>query len=421
MITPASRWMPATAATALVGLAAPVAWAQTPEAGAALPWQNGTNRQPDSPIVTGPVTWSLGVDTYYGYDFAAPADHTVFPTTTAPRHNEFNLNHAFLGAEITGLDNVVGKLVLQTGNYVDTLYGADPTLSRGAYSGILNIHSVQQAYAGYRFGFWGGTTFRMGIFPAYIGLESYIPQENWNYTHSYLADFTPYYLVGACLHGQVRSDLAYQLWLVNGWQSVSKYNEGVGGGWQLGWSPGDRLSVTHNVIIGNMDRDWTRTRFYTDNNVQWLYAQSPIPGVKRLALAGVADLGYETPGAAPALPATMMGGLALYHRAEFNDQWSFNVRGSVFSDPQQLQALTLPYGLSPPSADPLLVKEATATLEYKPAGWVTYRLEYRHDWSNIPYNVGPAGLTPPVGAPAGWTPSLLTYGDRLMVNATVRL
>jgi hypothetical protein len=403
------------AALAAAALPAP-ALAQAPSE---APWQNGTNLQPASPLVTGPLTWSFMVDTYYGYAFNRPADHTVFPTTAAPRHNEFNLNHAFLGAEVTGLDNVLGKLVLQTGNYVDTLYGADPTLARGAYSGILNIHSVQQAYAGYRFPALGGLNFRMGIFPAYIGLESYNTQEDWNYTHSYLSDFTPYYLVGACLHGNARDDLGYQLWLVNGWQSVSKYGEGVGGGWQLSWSPSERLSATHNFLVGNFDKDPSRTRFYTDNNLQWLYAKPGLPWLQRLAIAAVAEYGFETAGTSPALPAVQMAGASLYHRAELNDQWALSARGSVFSDPQALQALTLPNNLSLPSSDPLLAREATLTLDYKPAAWVTYRLEYRHDWSSIPYIVGPGGLTPPAGQ-ANWKPDLLTSGDRLTANATVR-
>lgn len=400
---PILMWTPAALADTLVPEIAPG-------------WANGSNYQPSSRLTTGPLTWSLLVDTYYGYDFNRPADHTVYPTTIAPRHNELNMNHAFIGAEVTGLENVVGKLVLQTGNYVDTLYGADPTLSRGAYTSHLNIHNIQQGYAGYKFPF---ATWTAGIFPAYIGLESYISQENWNYTHSLLSDFTPFYLVGTALQRDLREDLSGQLWLVNGWQSVSKYGEGLGLGWQLNYHPTDRLVAVHNFLAGNFDRDQGRTRAYTDNSVQWQYARPS--WARRLSLAAVADLGYETAGTTPALPATFLGGLALYHRAELDDHWALGLRGSVYSDPQQLLALTVPAGQALPDGGALMPWELTATLDYKPSPWLLYRLEYRHDASNIPFIAGPGGITPPAGATTGFTPNFLTAGDRITANVSLRL
>src|SRR5690242_11736358 len=66
-------------------------------------WMNGSNPQPPSLLGMGPVTWSLYVDTYYAWQFHRPADHTIFPTTTAPRHNEISLNLAHIGVDLTGL------------------------------------------------------------------------------------------------------------------------------------------------------------------------------------------------------------------------------------------------------------------------------------------------------------------------------
>ena len=36
----------------------------------------------------------------------------------------------------------------------------------------------------------------IGIFPSYVGLESYLPQENWSYVHAFISDATPYYFFG---------------------------------------------------------------------------------------------------------------------------------------------------------------------------------------------------------------------------------
>jgi hypothetical protein len=382
-------------------------------------WLNGSNYQPSSLLTMGPLTWTLMVDSYYGYSFNRPADHTVFPTTTAPRHNEFNLNLGLLGLEVTEYKHIFGKLVLQTGNYVDAITGTDATVTRGAYSSMASLRHVQQAYAGHRFDVLNGLNLVAGIFPAYIGMDGYIPQENWAYTHNLLGDFTPYYLSGLMAQLYPRKDLKTELWLVNGWQSLSKYGEGFGYGYSVNWRPHDRLSLTTNFLGGNFEADQTRTRLYSDHVLQWKYAVGgPDQRFKHLAIGAAADIGYNTastlPGGAQATP---LGGFALMHRAELNDQWAATLRGSTFYDPQGLVALALPGGGSPPAG--LQPSELTACLDYKPSPWVLYRLEYRHDMANVPYIAGPGGITAPAGA-TNFTPDFRTSGDRLTANATVR-
>lgn len=395
----------------LATTAAPAAAQAEPD----FTWLNGTNYQPASPLTTGPLTWTLMVDTYYGYSFNRPADHTVFPTTTAPRHNEFNVNLATLGLEVTEYKHLFGKLTLQAGNYVDTITGTDATAARGAYSSLASLRHLQQAYAGHHFEVLSGLNLVMGLFPAYIGLDSYLPQENWNYTHNLLSDFTPYYLMGLMAQLYPRPDLKTELWLVNGWQSLSKYGEGVGVGYSINWRPTERLSLTHNVLAGNFEADQTRTRYYTDNTVQWKYAVAPFPGVEYLAVAAAADYGYNTASTQiGGLAGTHLGGAALLHRTEFNPEWGLTLRTSFYDDPQKLVALSLPGGQAVPGG--LTAYEGTVTLDYKPSEWMLYRLEYRHDQSNVPYIAGPGGVT----GPAGFTPDLRTSGDRLTANATVR-
>lgn len=380
-------------------------------------WLNGTNDQPQALLQTGPVTWTLLVDTYYGYSFNTPKDGTVFPTTTAPRHNEFNLNYGLLGVEVTGVPNVMGKLALQVGNYVDTITGTDTSVSRGAYNGLASLRNVQQAWVGYHLPVLHGLNVLTGIFPAYIGLESYLPQENWNYTHAVLSDWTPYYLTGAALQLYPRQDLLAQLWLVNGWQSLSKQTTSPGLGWSVTWRPNDRLSLTHNFLGGAFDSDASRLRLYADNIVQWQYARQPLPWIKSLAVSATADLGRETAGVT--LPATWFGGGTLAHRIEFDDHWALGLRTSAFADPQKLVALGLPAGQALPDGT-LVAAEGTATLDYKPLPWLLYRLEYRHDWSSLPYIAGSGGITPPGGDVQGFAPDLRTNGDRLTLNATLR-
>ena len=376
-------------------------------------WMNGTNPFPDAELRSGPLAWTFMVDTYYGWAFNRPADHTVFPTTTAPRHHEVALNLAMIGAEVTGIDDVVGKLVLQHGNYVDSVVAPDASLGRGSYSSLASLRHVQQAYAGYRL---GGVTYKMGIFPAHIGLDSYNPQENWSYTHILTSDFTPYYLSGAVAEFSPAERLTAQLWLVNGWQTLTKISEGFGYGYSLNYRPDETISLSQNLLAGNFERDTSRTRIYANHVLQWKYATRPAPWVKHLALAAVADVGYNSAGSQQ--PAAFLGGAGLQHRTVFDDRWAASLRGSVYHDPQQLVALAAPAGATlPPGA--LTIGELTATLDFRPAPWVLNRLELRHDMSSAPYIAGPGGITAPEGQ-AGFTPDFVTAGTRVVLNTTVR-
>ena len=108
-------------------------------------WMNGGNAQPSSLLTMGPVTWSLYVDTYYAWQFRQPIDHTIFPTTAAPRHDEISLNLAHVGIDVTGLDGPIGRLYIQYGSTVETIAGQDTTTTRGFFLTNRLLQIVQQA------------------------------------------------------------------------------------------------------------------------------------------------------------------------------------------------------------------------------------------------------------------------------------
>ena len=99
---------------------------EPPYANGDFSWLNGGNRQPDSLLKWGPLTGSVFVDAYDAFQFSQPADHTIFQTTTAPRHNEIALNLVALGVEVSGLDGPIGRLYLQAGSDVETDWGQAP-------------------------------------------------------------------------------------------------------------------------------------------------------------------------------------------------------------------------------------------------------------------------------------------------------
>jgi hypothetical protein len=387
-------------------------------------WMNGNNTQPASLLQNGPVTLSLYVDTYFGWQFYRPIDHTVFPTTTAPRHDEISLNLAHLGMDVTGLDGPIGRLYVQYGSTVETIAGQDTTTTRGFYLTNRLMQIVQQAAAGWHFHRLHGINAELGIFPSYVGLESYLTEENWAYTHAAMSDFTPYYFFG--FRGQLflTRRMKLELWAVNGWQTFGEWHEARAGGYLWNWRPREWLSLVNSFYAGREAQgDPDSLRLYSDNNVQLrYYSCTCVP--RLLAVSVVADVGHEHRGNAPS---GWMGGSSIAQRVEWTDRWKSTLRLDVFAD--DTQAITPKFPVGSPYAWPdtgrLVVGGVTATLDYWPSPWLVTRLEYAHREANQPLFSGHRGITGPGGVPAmdpsTFTPELVKHDDRIIFDLTLRL
>lgn len=390
-------------------------------------WMNGNNRQPSSLLVMGPLTWTVYVDAYFAWQFRQPVDHTIFPTTTAPRHNETSINLALLGIDLTGLDGPIGRIYLQYGANTETVTGQDTSKSRGFYLSNRAFDYIQQVSAGWHFHVRHGLNLEVGIFSSYIAMESYLSQENWSYTHPFVSDFTPYYLSGVRLQFFPTRRTKLELWLVNGWQTFGQWHEARAGGHLFNWRPREWLSLTHVLYVGqDAAGDAGSVRAYTDNYLQLRYFQGASRrAIRSAALSLVADLGYERRGDAPS---GLMAGGSLTNRFEWTAQWATTLRGDIFYD--QTKALVLQFPLASPyklPAGSFLGGGVAVTLDFLPSPWLLLRAEYAHRNASLPYFSGPAGITGPGGVllpPASqdqFSPDLRTDDDRLIANVTVRL
>src|SRR3984957_6163063 len=392
-------------------------------------WMNGSNPQPASLLGMGPVTWSLYVDTYFAWQFHQPIDHTIFPTTVAPRHDEISLNLAHIGLDLTGLDGPTGRFFIQYGALVETIAGQDTTTNRGFFLTNRLLQNIEQAAAGWHFHQLHGINTEAGIFPSYIGLESYLPEENWSYTHAFVADATPYYFFG--LRGQIfpTSRLKVELWVVNGWQTFGEWHEAKSGGYLWNWRPNEQLSLVNSGYMGQeVEGDPGSLRLYTDNDIQLRYYKGKEGRFLRsLALSLVADAGYEHRGNAPSGP---MMGASLAHRFDWTERWKSTLRVDFLYDQTQAISPKFPVGSAYPweGTSPFLAGGATATLDFWPSPWLLTRLEYAHRIANQPIFSGPGGITGPNGelpasaaAAETFTPDLRNSDDRILLNVTLRL
>jgi hypothetical protein len=418
-----------------VAEAKPLDVAEPPFSEGDFTWMNGSNRQPESLLKVGPATLSLIVDTYYLWSFARPIDHTAFPSTTAPRHNEISLNMVSPGIEIqpNAIDGPaggpIGQFSLQYGSMGETNFGQDRTLSRGAYLTKAAFLPIRTASAGWHFHWLHGVNTEFGIFPSHIGMESYIPQENWNYLHPFVSDFTPYYFSGSRTQIYPSRNFKFELWVVNGWQTFGQWHEGRAGGYLWNWRPTDRFSLTNTLYVGQeAPFDSNSFRWYTDNYAQIQYYRDAGGFVRSLALCLVADLGHEHRG--DGAPDGFMTGYSITNRVEVAGGFAFTLRGDIYYD--QSQALVTSFPVDSPYVRPQQDKAflgggITTTLDYWPSPWLLARLEYMHREANIPLFSGRGGITGPDGVPptdpasSAFRPDLKKHDNRVVANVTLRL
>jgi hypothetical protein len=400
-------------------------------------WLNGSNRQPESLLKVGPVVMSLYVDAFYAWQFSQPVDHTIFPTTTAPRHNELGFNLASLGIELpanaidTATGGPIGQLSLQYGAITQAVGGQDTTVNRGFFLSNTALQLIRTASAGWHFHFLHGVNLEFGIFPSYVGMESYLPQENWNYTHPFLSDFTPYYFYGGRAQLYLTAKTKLELWVVNGWQTYGQWQEAKSGGYLWNWRPNERFSVSNVLYIGQTSPDDSGAiRYYTDTYAELQYFKRPPESFfTSSAVCLVADFGYQAR-TSPS-PSGPMTGVSLTDRTEFGTFWAVTFRGDMYYDETRAVTTTLPVG------SPYTLRDATkaflgggfaTTLDFLPSPWLIWRLEYIHRAANVPFFSGHGGITG--NGPDGqvdpltvktFVPDLRQSDDRIVANVTLRL
>ena len=198
------------------------------------------------------VTFGGFIDSYYAYDFGRPttldrsfAGGAAF-TTQPARHAEFNVNLAYLEANVSG-SRLRGRLALQAGTSVQSNYAAEP--ARGTISGGSLGRHLQEAYAGYQVApsLW----IDGGVFYSHMGMESWASKDNPTYTRSLVADYSPYYSSGVRAIWSATSKLTAHLHLVNGWQNVSETNTDKGVGIRLDYAATPAATISYYNFFNN--------------------------------------------------------------------------------------------------------------------------------------------------------------------------
>ena len=398
-------------------------------------WLNGNSRQKDSPLDSKYFTGEFRADAYYGVDFNQPKDHTMGGSSEVFRSDELQLEDLSIGGDFH-VDNVRGRVLLLDGMFAATTARNDASSAVGQWDVRTAYRYVSEAYGGYHFNVNHGLNVDAGIFVSYVGLFSYHNFDNWAYQPSYVSSNTPWFFNGVRVQWFPTAHLKIEPWFVNGWQSYNKFNSHPGFGGQIKWAPKPWLMVIGNQYGFGEDTLGVakRQRYHTDDSVEVKYYDNQNKTFDKAAFTFTGDLGCESGGGVTctggkAGPKQAFLGYMVYNRFWFHkDLFGLTLGGGQINNPGRYLTLVLPInGADAVSGSPYFPQtpgtqfkayDATATFDYMPRQYFTWRMEFGYRHASVPYFSGRGGITPPLGNngnPAEYVcndgaPSLTTTG-----------
>jgi len=418
-------------------------------------WQNGNDRR-DSSVFKSMKYFmpSILIDINYTYSFNNPIDNTVVGSTALARNNEVELSALHFGGDLS-FGNARARFMTQFGTRSVLVPRNDYSPYRGQYQ-LANVYRyLSEAYAGYHFNVWYGLNVDAGLFMSYIGLNSYYQAENWEYQASFTSDNTPWFFNGVRVQMFPAKYLKIEAWIINGWQSYGKFNTMPGLGGNITWMPKSSFKILTNDYIGTDAAGLPgRIRFHSDNSMLIRYFDDPqAAGISRAAFSLTADIGFEKGdgvngfGAGDSIhgPSQYFASAMFYNRIWFaGNKIAWTIGGGIMTNPGRYlvlypsgQASPLPdpanptqtEGLYPFTANPgdkFKAWDCSTNIDFMPNQSITFRVEFVHRQSDVPYFAGRGGVTSQTGysttplAP-GWRPDLVKSENRIIFAVLFRI
>lgn len=360
--------------TAMAVALAAGAQTATPPAQAPAPAPAATPAAPTWSV--GPLDVSGFIDGYYSYNANRPSDAANGQTNDLYNFNDktdqFNLNAA--------------KLTLNhdpdpVGVHIDFLFGRANTLMNTSDD---NGKYIEQAFVSVKPPKAKGFELDFGKFVTSAGAEVIESKDNWNYSRSLLFSWAiPYYHFGARTSLPISKTETVGLQVVNGWNNLSKTNGGVTLGltsayvkpkytWNLNYYTGPENTSTQKGYRNLIDT----TLLLTPNAKFNAYLNYDY---------GQNRDGITSTGSGDKLLNHWQGGAIAVHE-QVNATSAFAGRFEYFSDRDHNGATT-------GTGTTQDIREFTGTYEYKWIEGLLARVEYRRDWSTIPFfHKGDTGL-----------------------------
>jgi hypothetical protein len=387
-------------------------------------WLNGTARNKDVVWDSKFFTPEIRFDTNFISSFNHPKDDSLGGSTEIFRSNEIQVEQISFGGDFHW-QNVRGRVLTLGGMFGVTTPRNDASVGRGQWDLRGAYKYFGEAYGGYHFNVNHGLNVDAGIFVSYIGLFSYYNFDNWAYQPSYVSSNTPWFFNGLRIQWFPTDKLKIEPWIINGWQSYGRFGTKPGLGGQILYRPKPWLSLVFNNYGMGEDTLWTgnvpigRSRIHTDDSIEVKYYDKPSATLDRMAFSLTGDLGCEYGGGVschknePLVgtkggPKQSFAGWMAYNRFWFKkDKYGVTIGGGVLDNPGRYLTLLPPInGADAVSGSPYFPAtpgsvfkawDTSATFDWMPRQYITFRWEYGYRHANQPYFTGRGGITPPGG------------------------
>lgn len=398
-------------------------------------WLNGTPRTTESPLDSKYFTGEFRADTNYTLDANHPRDDSLGGSTETFRSDEIQVEQLSLGGDLH-VGNVRGRILTMFGMFSTTTPRNDASVARGQWDLRDAYRYVSEAWGGYHWNVSHGLNLDAGIFVSYIGLFSYYNFDNWTYQPSYVSSNTPWFFNGIRIQWFPTDKLKIEPWIINGWQSYARTGTKPGLGGQILWRPKPWVSMVFNnygmgedTLGGNTLGGIGRSRIHTDDSIEVKYYDNKYKTLDKMAFSFTADAGCEYGGGVSCHGDTKEGpkqsflGWMAYNRFWFKkDLYGFTLGGGMMNNPGRYLTLLppingadaisgSPYFTGNPG-DPMKAWDTTATFDYMPSQFITFRWELGYRHANVPYWTGRGGITPIAGN--NGSPGSLVPGTELV-------
>ncbi len=420
-----------------------------------MSWHNGNDRRTQNIWSnTSIFTPNVLIDINYTHSFNNPIDNTVVGSTALARNNEIQLSALHFGGDLN-YKNARARFMTQFGTRSLVVPRNDLSPYKGQYN-LANVYRyLSEAYAGYHFDKLHGINIDAGMFMSYIGLNSYYQSENWEYQASFTSDNTPWFFNGVRIQLHLTKHLKIEPWIVNGWQSYGRFNKMPGIGGNITYIPSSNFKILTNNYFGTDAGGLPeRKRFHSDNSMLIRYLNRPhSEKISKAALSLTADFGFEKGGGVNGFsdgdslkgPAQYFASMMFYHRIWFAKNlfaWTFG--GGLMTNPGRYlvlyptgQASPLPnpnnptqtegqFPFSANPGDPFKGWDISTNFDWMPNQSFTFRIEYVHRRSSVPYFAGSGGVTSQTGYSTSildpnWKPDLVKSESRIILALLFRI
>jgi len=186
------------------------------------------------------VTLEGYIDAYFAFDGAQPNDANRSYFVSQSRHNEFNINMAYISLKFSS-ERVRATFTPGFGTYMNANYAAER----------MTLKNIIEANVGVRLLRHKDIWLDVGVLPSPYTNETAISFDQLTYSRSFAPEYVPYYLSGARLTLPLSAKINLYLYLLNGWQTIEDSNTPLAFGSQLEYKPNNKLSLYLNTYYGN--------------------------------------------------------------------------------------------------------------------------------------------------------------------------